>query len=67
MKNKQPNALREVGDSVEGEKIAFQCRKYNFTKLVHGSSSHRAIQGKLDKAICTITKKFRHIPEKKKG
>lgn len=67
MKNKQPNALREVGDSVEGERIAFQCRKYNVAKLVRGSSSHKAIQGKLDNAICVITKKFRHIPEKKKG
>lgn len=64
MKNKQPNALREIGDSIEGERIMFQCRECHVSaKPTRGSSSHRARHGKLRDAICVVTKKFRHIPD----
>ena len=54
----------EVGDAIEGERIVFNCRRIGkHSKLIHNSSSHRSISGKLDNALCVINKKFRHIPE----
>lgn len=54
----------EEGDAIEGERIAFQCRKSTVHKRpVRGTSSHRAQAGKLDNAFCVISKRFRYIPE----
>lgn len=57
--------LHEEGDAIEGERIAFQCRKYNvYKKPVPGTSRHKAQAGKLDNAYCVIEKRFRHIPKR---
>lgn len=54
----------KVGDAIEGERIIFNCRKINqHRRPIRGSSSHRAIAGKLDNAYCVINKKFRQIPD----
>jgi hypothetical protein len=53
------------GDAIEGEKIAFDCRKYVIHKRpIHRTSSHRAKAGTLDNAFCVINKQFRTIPER---
>ena len=56
----------QEGDAIEGERIAFQCRKLEILKKPFpGTSAHRAQAGKLENAFCVIVKRFRHIPEKK--
>jgi hypothetical protein len=57
---------RRVGDGIEGERIAFKCRKCTVhPRPVPNTSSHRSKAGKLDNALCVIDKRFRHIPEEK--
>ncbi len=53
------------GDAIEGEKIAFSCRKCVVHKQpIHKTASHRAKAGTLDNAFCVINKQFRAIPER---
>ena len=57
--------LYQPGDGVEGELLAFQCRKIRLSKKpVHATSAHQAIEGKLENGFCVINKKFRQIPDK---
>lgn len=56
----------QEGDAIQGERIAFQCRKFEVSKKpVKGTSAHKAQKGKLNNAFCVIVKRFRHLPEKK--
>jgi hypothetical protein len=55
----------QVGDSIAGEKIVFECRDYHLNKkLIHLTESHRGKSGQLIDATCVIEKKFRAIPDK---
>lgn len=48
---------RDVGDSLEAERIACQCRKIQSNNLIRGSGAHRATQIILSKyAYCVIEK-----------
>ena len=56
----------QEGDAIQGERVTFQCRKCNvYNRPVPDTSRHKAQEGKMDNAFCVITKRFRHIPEKK--
>ena len=56
----------QESDAIEGEKIAFHCRKFRrIKKPVPSTSAHRAQAGTLDLAYCVIVKRFRSIPENK--
>jgi hypothetical protein len=59
----------QEGDAIEGERITFEFRKFNVYKSpIHGrKSKHRAQAGKMDNAFCVISKRFRHIPERKQA
>jgi len=56
----------QEGDAIQGERIAFQCRKVEVLKKpVRGTSTHKAQSGKLTNAYCVILKRFRHLLEEK--
>ena len=56
---------RRKDDGIEGEKIAFNCRKHVLHKKpIHRTSTHRAKAGTLDNAFCIIEKEFRLLPKK---
>lgn len=55
---------RQKGDSIQGEKIIFSCRKYIIKKKpVPRTSTHKAQAGTLENAFCTINKQFRLLPK----
>jgi hypothetical protein len=56
----------QEGDTIAGEKIVFQCRRYKNYGLIQLTKQHRGTAGMLKGATCTIEKKFRHIPSPKK-
>ena len=57
--------LYQPGDGVEGEVLAFQCRKFRLSKKpVPSTSAHRAVAGTLENGLCVINRKFRQILEK---
>lgn len=57
--------LYQPGDSIKGELIVFQCRDFKlYKKSVAATHAHRAQTGKLEYALCTINRRFRHIPER---
>jgi hypothetical protein len=55
------------GDSIEGEKIVFQCRDCKINpKLIQLTNRHRGKTGSLIKATCIIEKEFRYLPPSKR-
>ena len=53
----------EPNVGIQGQVIAYQCRKLTRSKVVAGSGRHRAQAGKMREAHCVILQKFRAVPE----
>ena len=54
----------EVGDSLKADLILCEARKIGRSKLIIGSSRHRAQQVVIEEnAFCTIRKKLRFLPQ----
>lgn len=51
----------EIGDAIEGKRIACQFRKMRKISLVRGTSSHRGRRTTLDDAYCAIVKPLKRI------
>ena len=55
----------QEGDAIEGERIAYECRKLVQKGLMKGSGRHNAQYGMLERnAFCVIDRKFENIPQK---
>lgn len=62
LKQKAINIYHNPGDAIKGERITAQYRKIHQSKLVHGTSSHKITQSKLEGSVfCIIDKPLSYL------
>ena len=65
LKRKTNKICHDPGDAIRGERVTAQYRKIHKSKLVHGTSSHRIEQAKLEGSVfCVIDRPLNYLIKK---